>query len=979
MTRLLLLLAALVAGLALVLFGFGGGPDSGGTPAAQRQPDDPSESAHGEEQLVDAETREATRSTASEDRAPAVAARTTEQQRGDRLHGRVVPKDGQPVGPGARVRVTYGRVKGGGEGSGLEGIVADVHDDGSFEVHLPSGARGIRVDLLADFLGVDREERLTRVRDEPVLLEPVRGGCLRIEFTGSGAELAAEATVPSEGFTLSASGVREDGPVVRRAFRSEDGTLHLGGLPLGGAFEVALAAHAMVDVRQSVPEVDPMTYATCVLDVVQGAGVRGSVVDLEGQPVARAQVTLRTWERSDTRWNRGREVQGWSGEDGSFEILGALPGPASVLAQADGLLTKSTEVGQLGDGDIQEGVLLQLDGGDSILCRVLWPDGKPAKEATVTVTDKTRPWRNPKSLETDEQGEVRVGGLVGRSYAITATARQGRRGPRMRAHGEALPGASVELVLGDGIVIRGRVVDDMGTPLDSFTLNADPLDEPGDDVRTRVRDGEGAFELSGFGPGRWDFTATAKGHGTTLARRVVLPAEQDAVDLVLPRLAAVSGVVTSPDGEPVSGARVAIGREKATADGEGRFTLEDLEPGDQDLQVDAEGHGSPRDLSLHLEPGEHREDLVVALSRGSRVLGRVHPERWTGTEAGALLRLAGDFEGDSTPIDGEGRFTFEGLDPGDYLVRLDLDVDGDWSERFSKSLEVPVTVPPDADVEVVLGDPSVYAYTVHGVVRQGGEPAPGMLMYIYKPDEETKMPRQITRTDAEGRYELTFRQTGAHSFCVGEGQARQALFRVNITGESRQEENFEIPGCRLRGRVRTASGAPAPGLHLMLTHSDTPSRAVMIGHTAFTFTGADGSFEFINLHPGTYRFRSGNYVRGHSTRGLVIVEDVVVDDDPEREELEVVVPDGALVDVRAVNASGKAMGGCAVELLDPNGRLAVVMSFDRTDSRGWLRSSGVGPGTWDVVVRGERDQVIGRGSVTVAEGGRVSTTVTCQG
>ncbi|MEL6714539.1 MAG: carboxypeptidase regulatory-like domain-containing protein, partial [Planctomycetota bacterium] len=642
-------------------------------------------------------------------------------------------------------------------------------------------------------------------------------------------------------------------------------------------------------------------------------GVTGVVVDDEGTPMAGVPLKLFTWHRPDMRYDRGREVTGQSAEDGSFSLRGVLPGEAGVNASPEDALPRRVDLGVLADGDLVEDLELRLDRGGVLTGVVVWFDGEPANGVDVYVAPLNRPGIEAARDRTDREGRFEASGLRGDAYVVTAVGQRNRRGPFLRDSVRTGRSGRLELKLGDGLAVRGRAVDDAGAPLRDLRVVAEPLDEPGEPLRRRFRDDGGVFEFTGLGPGRWDISVHAKDHGSSLPRRVTLPGASDALEFVLLRHGSLGGTVKGTDGAPVAGARVAIGALRTETGPEGRFAFDSLPPGQHVLDVTAAGYGPPADPHVRVVPGAPEEDHVVLLTRGGRILGRIHPDRWTGKETGVLLRVAGAFAVEAAPVDQEGRFRFEGLAGGSYLVRLDGSNADHWADRFTESLEVPVEVPENGDVRVVLGEPGAYGVTVHGTVRRGGEPTAGLLMYVYKTDEEVAMPRQITRTDEQGRYEVSFRQTGLHSFCVGEGQAKQARFDVVLTDEARQSHDFDMPERSLRGQVRLVGGAPAGGQQLMLTHADVPSDAVMVGHTAFTYTGADGTFEFTDLHPGAYRLRTGNYVQGHATRGLVVVEDVVVPEEGDAAELDLFLPEAATVDARAVDAAGQGLVDRKVE------------------------------------------------------------------
>lgn len=915
---------------------------------------------------------------------------------GPAVRGVIVVADGGELGRGVRVRARWTVRRGGGMGpsatespsvgsagpgesanlgQALE-ATAQVDRDGSFAVPVPTFARSVRLEVLSDFFGMNRPYRVQGDRGLPVQITVTRGACLLVEFSGPAA--GAPDVALSEDFRLIASSIQNGDQLGRTPFPGEDGQLRFGGLPAGAPWRVTLVAKSFLDSIEDVAAIAPMAYGSVRVPVSRGVAAAGRAIDNEGEPVGSVALRLATWSKVDQRLLLGKEVLGTTGDDGFFSVAGALHGEATLHWEAKGFVGGSMKLGGLVEGETRSGLELVLGGGSSITGVVAWPDGEVAAGANVVVTEETRPWREAARVRTDDEGKFEATGLNGTSFLVDVTARRGRRGPRWRATATATDREHLGIVLGPGEKIAGRVTDDAGAAVERFSVSAAPVGRASDAVRVRVTKGDGSYELTGLEKGDWEVSAAAKGYTDEPSLIVSIPRGDRPVDLVLPRLSSLGGLVIDRSGSPVEGARVSIGSRRAVTDGDGAFEIDELPPGEQLIETVAEGYGQPRGLTIHLDAGEEKTDASIVLPRGSRILGSVHPEHRKGTESLAFMRQPRSFTGGGAAIDAEGHFEFSGLEAGTYLVRLVGEGEGDFVDDFARGLEVQVEVAEDSDVEVVLGDPDAYPVTVHGQVTRGGQPAVGMLMYVYRVQEDTHMPRHMGRTDADGRYEAPLRQVGEHSFCVGEGQMRQARFTVDVTGETRQEQNFELPDLVLRGSARLWSGAPARGQALMLTHSDVASADVMVGHTYFAASLADGSFEFSGLHPGTYRLRTGNYMKAHETRGLVIVEGIVVSPDEEPQEIEVLIPEGTVVDVRAEDAGGLPLGGRSVELRNDNGRLSFLRDPRSTDSQGRLRFTGVGLGGWTAVVLGPSGQVVGQARLDVSEGDVVELTVICE-
>ena len=142
---------------------------------------------------------------------------------------------------------------------------------------------------------------------------------------------------------------------------------------------------------------------------------------------------------------------------------------------------------------------------------------------------------------------------------------------------------------------------------------------------------------------------------------------------VLRRGIRVTGRVLDDAGKPILGASVLLGRMfqassvKARTDDAGRFTLENAEPGERPLTVQAAGH-SPEMKTILVQPGVSPAEFRLA--RGHAVRGRVVDrtgkpipgayvavDRWRGQQ---VLEWRSE-------TDAEGRFLWDGA-PGDRVL-----------------------------------------------------------------------------------------------------------------------------------------------------------------------------------------------------------------------------------------------------------------------------------------------------------------------
>lgn len=410
----------------------------------------------------------------------------------------------------------------------------------------------------------------------------------------------------------------------------------------------------------------------------RGLAASGQVVDPDGRPVPGAIVFLHRVAEAGGSVFRGklRSQRTETDADGRFRFENVVPGTVAFVAIAKGFAPDETAAL---DAKNLPDVVVRLAHGMTLDITVRDADGRVVPGASLStgtpteMGDRFAPaydGRERMSLRTDEQGRVRLEGLIPGDYPVGAWhALHGHA--YAKASGKAGDTVSIELAF-RGHEIRGRVVTAKGEPAAGAHVVAFGQNHS----ETAFADGLGRFRLPGLPAG--SLRVQARGAGGASAP-VEVEAGTQGVEL---RLAAqtLRGTVRGAEKGllgnfsvrfQLKAPRINMGVE--VEGGDGRFE-EPVPPGTYDLTARAPGHrpkvvrgvvvtagSDPPPMEFVLEPAATLRG--TARGRDGRVLRYVFVST-APTKPGEGL----DSSFDRT--DQEGRFLIEGVGPGAYAVVL---------------------------------------------------------------------------------------------------------------------------------------------------------------------------------------------------------------------------------------------------------------------------------------------------------------------
>jgi hypothetical protein len=853
---------------------------------------------------------------------------------------------------------------------------------GRARIEIPAGVAELRVELRARYMYLDKELEL-RAPFERVELEPKLGAWLSATLVlprplPADVDLTQAAPFELEvrGFDVAAMGAGGGGHSVDRTLDSRE-HFEVGGLRPKLNYFLSVDPQVFVHVRDLELRAKAGEHLQREYVIELGARVRGTVRDAAGAPLTG--VMVRSSGRND--WMNGGSRAATTDAQGAFDLRGLAAGKLRLSAQSASHLPKSSEEFEVQNGETAR-VDLQLESGGSLSGVVRFPDGSLAAGADVLCIDATgeRGSGGFKALKADDQGRFEFKALDGKNYSLRAT-RSAARDPATsndaegyewsRVQSDVPPGAAVELVLSPPHRVAGRVSDTSGKPVTTFALSHRWNDGPRNLMPSgELENPDGAFELW-LGAGEHVVFASAKGYEMAAPDgvKVETPESAGPIEIGMRRQAAISGLVTRPDGAPAEGARVEVqgsrgrGSNRATTDEDGRFALDQVSAGVHKLVAKAEGFAPSEAASVEVTAGQALEGVNLVLRIGGRVEGVIYdasgaPEEGRTIVVGVMAGGMGDLAGQATS-DSAGRFVLEHVTPGTHNViatpRMSaLRGEPNQAALMASLKMTSIEVLDGQTTQVVLGAPPAAPVKLSGRVTRGGEPLREGMVTAIADGGSLLESMKFAPLDKDGGYELVLDKPGAYTLLVGRRMGdSSAEFFENIPAAAEHRLDLELPSGGLRGRVVGPDGAPIAGIAVRHEREGVTSLSMFDMNRAAT-TDADGRFELGDLAPGLYTLRAGGgggFAGGRSSWGVAVRPGVEVKDSATPTQVELVLETPGVIAGSVLDAEGRALPEASIFVRDAAGVLLNPFSSTRTDAQGKFRFESAAPGAYSVSAR----------------------------
>lgn len=448
-------------------------------------------------------------------------------------------------------------------------------------------------------------------------------------------------------FTLSGLG---DEPVTVRAFGPGHGS--------------AAAADVPIGTGDLVLRVERLGAIEGVLVGMDGAPIAGSRVRAEVSGGGGGGLVLR--EDLDFVGPMARG-EARTGADGSFRLESVRPGTVTVVANGkthrpvrqDGILVRPAEA--------TTGVRLVADAGATAKVLVLDAAGQPVAGARVAASRARERLAQggvmirarSASIEdggevvfgdgqvvsavTDDTGQALLQGMPAGAFEFTAT------------HADHAPAEAVRVVVPRAGIVEASLTLRRSGGVEILVRGADGEPRAGEDLLVRAvdgddaeshratSDGDGMVRLAALAPGAYEaaIARPARGRGiggavmfvagaddviaASRQRFTIVAGETARVEITRPALARLHGVVMGVEG-PVEAAAVSLQREdqdipgfggrQTTADAEGRFAFEDVEPGSYTIEYGRNGQFVAAVQTVDVAPGILDQRVELALRTG---------------------------------------------------------------------------------------------------------------------------------------------------------------------------------------------------------------------------------------------------------------------------------------------------------------------------------------------------------------------------
>lgn len=683
-----------------------------------------------------------------------------------------------------------------------------------------------------------------------------------------------------------------------------------------------------------------------VVIMAPGVDLLGKVVDVDGQPIAEAEIfAMQSGDRGNpvfTAMAQGKPDT-LSDIDGKFVIPDGTAGERrNILVTRQGFVsalapnielpqTKPLEVVLKPSSKI-EGRVVDADGAPVEGANVVaWPEGRSSMDYGRSYSEHREPTGVDGRFELSEvaPGPTLIQVTKSGFQALTVG---GLEVPADR------PLQGVELRLVVGAQLSGTLTDAAGEPVGGALVKAMGPDGQMSEGGFAQTDGDGRFLISSLALGA--HTISTMGEGLNRAsKNIIIEPGENRVDLQMMATVTVSGHVFEASGRPLQGAQVMLhpqdqrgfmaGQTGADSLADGSFEIDQVPAGRYRVQAHKEGLGS-RQLPEMLEVAEAPiSGLELRLGGGGRVLGRILGLSY---EDMNRVRVSAYADGaEVTQPDFEGKFRVDNVPAGEMTLVAQL-AGTSRSARQKVVLEEGVSEVV-ADLEFVTG------YQLTGTVYKSAQLEVGMPLNLSAVNATY---HASTTTGSDGTFLFEDLQAGKYRLHLGDWRTQfRQTEELEIDGDEDLRIDLEV--ARLSGRVLDSDGQPLAGVQVIGVQGLRQVRVA--GDSVGRF-----NMNEINTGPWELRFRRSGY--GTETVRVELAAGEI------RDDLEV-----RLEPVSGLTLEVRGPGGrpaTQIHVSFSNGQGQQVGGTFQGDNRGQFIVNVVPDGAWQMVLASDGASTIER-------------------
>lgn len=597
-----------------------------------------------------------------------------------------------------------------------------------------------------------------------------------------------------------------------------------------GSYKLSLADNALGEaVTEVTIESGKENRATLTLTEVFSLG--GQVVNEAGEPLAKADILYQA-SRGQSYTYRNDE----SDAAGLFTLKGLPKGKGTLTIKSENRAPLSESI------TLTENVTnrrFTVSTGLSVSGRIVDAKSIPVAEAAITLEPKQKDRSamifssGSLKADSDTNGSFTIRGVSEGLFEIGVESKD--------CFGDFKPVqiSATNLNLGNLIVQRGLVIDGTvseadGTPVAGARIQASAMTTK---VRARYisKDAEtetnGSFRVGGLPEGRYTVSireAESREESLSLSD---IAAGTDGLIVSLGRKSPLLVRVKGPDGKPVAGADIGIGRIESRMR---RYSSS------SDRQTDAEGlcklelrQGARYEITATKPPwleakqaldltGDAKApaELVLTMEAGLVITGQVVDAEGK-SKSGVFVALE---QLKPVKTDALGQFTIEGASPGAANITVYSDEEREAplaSQRLLIQREKPLET-----IRIELGRTGI----VRGVVRnKAGEPAAGAMMFLQNTGDMTGRNRAYQgKTDDNGSYKFDRVIPGSYmlmSMNPEDDSHRPQMSQIEVKADETVVADFPVSSkadVKIRGKV-TLGGKPVAGAGVLLMPLGTNS------------------------------------------------------------------------------------------------------------------------------------------------------------